>query len=569
MASSISQRRAPAGVRREERRLRYGAPLVLALVVLVWFGFLEVRGLYFPDEGRYAEIPREMVATGDWVTPRLNGLPYFEKPPLQYWTTAATFVVAGADEWTTRLWPAFAAFATVIAVLFTARRLLSVRAGWMVAAVMGSCWGYFLGSQFVTLDMTLTAFMTCALCAFLVAQDARTGARARRGFMLLAWALCALGVLTKGIVGIALPALAVGVYVAVSRDLALLRRLHVGAGMVLLLAIASPWFILVESRNPGFAEFFFVHEHLQRYLQPAHHRPGPWWYFIPVSMVFLMPWLPAMIAAVWHDRRRRRPAAPAFDAQRFAWCSAAAIVLFFSLSSSKLPAYIMPAIGAVAFACAMPLARRFDASLRHAARTLVVAGLIIGAAALPAMHYVKVAMVREDLASGTPWVMAGVLVLIGGGMLAFRMQKRGLRLRALAVVALSSLIASQSAALLAGHIDEYFSAERLIERLAGEEKRRPFRPDVPFYSVDMFDHTVPFYLGRTVTIVREEGELAWGIANAPVNYIATMEAFEERWRADAEAYAIMANATYDVLQGQGLPMRVADRDGRRVIVSRR
>src|SRR5262249_42724617 len=155
-------------------------------------------------------------------------------------------------------------------VLFTARRLYSARAGWMAAAVMGSCWGYFVGSQFVTLDMTLTAFMTGALCAFLVAQDVRTDARSCRRFMVLAWAMCALGVLTKGIVGIALPVLSLALYVATTRDFAVLRRLHVVVGGLVFLAIAAPWFILVESRNPGFAEFFFIREHLMRYTQPVH-----------------------------------------------------------------------------------------------------------------------------------------------------------------------------------------------------------------------------------------------------------------------------------------------------------
>ena len=123
--------------------------------------------------------------------------------------------------------------------------------------------------------------------------------------------------------------------------------------------------------------------------------------------------------------------------------------------------------------------------------------------------------------------------------------------------------------MLAAHIDEYFSSERLIERLTDDERHRAFRPDLQFYSVDMFDHTVPFYLGRTVTLVREQGEIAWGIANAPRNYIARIEEFEERWRADSDAYAIMMDSTYDELRQTGLPMRLVDRDGRRVIVSRR
>lgn len=571
MAAATTQRRAIGGVRREGRRVRYGALLVFAAIGVLWLGFLEVRGLYFPDEGRYAEIPREMLATGDWVTPRLNGIQYFEKPPLQYWMTAATFAVAGEDEWTARLWPALAGLLAAVAVLLTARRLLSRRAGWMAGAVLGSCWGFFLGTQFVTLDMSLTAFMTGALCAFMVAQDARTDARGRRRFMLLAWALCALAMLTKGIVGVALPVMAAGVYMVVARDFGLLRRLHIALGAAVFLAIAAPWFVLAEARNPGFADFFFIHEHLMRYIQPVHRRVGPWWYFIPIGIAFLLPWFPAIVPAMWHAWRRQRPAASArsFDAPRFAWCFAGVIFVFFSLSSSKLPAYIMPAIPAVAFAAAGPLARRFDASLVHTARTLIVAGIVIGAGAWPAAHFIKVPMVREDMVTGTPWIAGIVIALVAGGVVALLLRKRGRRLPALAAATLSSLIACQSGAMLAAHVDEYFSSERLIERLTADRAHRPFRPDVPFYSVDTFDHTVPFYLGRTVTLVREQGELAWGIANAPRNYIAEMGEFERRWRDDPEAYAIMAQGTYDELRAKDLPMRVVDQDGRRVIVSRR
>ena len=312
---------------------------------------------------------------------------------------------------------------------------------------MGSCWGYFLGTQFVTLDMTLTAFMTGAMCAFLVAQDARTDARSRRRFMLLAWVLCALGVLTKGD---HCRRIADTCGRGLRRRHARLRRCCEGCtsapARCCSLAIAAPWFVLVELRNPGFADFFFIHEHLLRYVQPVHRRTGPWWYFIPVSIVFLMPWLPALIAAMWHERpvRAMRSLLAYSTPQRFAWCYAAAIFVFFSLSSSKLPAYIMPAIGAVALGAAMPLARRFDAS--SASRRAHARGR--GSPhreprVVPAARFIKVPMVREDFVTGTPWIMVGVIALVAGGLPALRFQKRGFRLRALAAIVLSSLIACQ------------------------------------------------------------------------------------------------------------------------------
>lgn len=560
---------APGSRRRWPRGIVLAALLWSAIAVL-WFGFIELRGLYFPDEGRYAEIPREMLATGDWVTPRLNGFPYFEKPPLQYWATAAVFAAADADEWSTRLFPALLGFAAVLAVLATARRLYSRRAGWMAAAVMASCLGYFLATQFVTLDMSLTAFLTAALCAFLLAQDARTTADGRRRWMLAAWALCALAVLTKGVVGVVLPALAVGVYVAVRRDATLLRRLHVGAGLALFLLIAAPWFVLAEARNPGFAEFFFVHEHWQRFTQPVHRRTGPWWYFVPIAIGFLMPWLPAIVAAVARRGNSGRPRAPgAFDARTFCWCSAAAIFLFFSASSSKLPAYILPAMGAVALAAAPALASRWRASVAVTAWALVGGGVVLAVAALPAAGLITVPAVREAYSASVAWVLGGALLLALGGLAAFRLLRRGRRLAALATVVVAGMAAAQAVALIAHDADAYYSGERLLERVTGAENTRPFRPDVPFYSVDMFDHTVPFYLNRTVTLVHEQGELAWGIAAAPANFIADIEAFERRWRADADAYAIMSRDTYAKLAGTGLPMRFLDADGRRVVVARR
>ncbi len=188
---------------------------------------------------------------------------------------------------------------------------------------------------------------------------------------------------------------------------------------------------------------------------------------------------------------------------------------------------------------------------------------------IPAAEFVKVPMVRDEIVSGRPWIFAGAALFIAGGLATIWLLRQGMRMRALAVVAVTSMAGCQLGAMLAAHADAYFSSERLIERVTGGEGVRPFRPDLPFYSVDTFDHTVPFYLGRTVTIVREQGELAWGLGRAPANYIAQISDFETRWRGDDDAYAIMDQGTYKWLRGLGWPMRLVDTDGRRVIVRRR
>ncbi|MEP7329688.1 MAG: glycosyltransferase family 39 protein [Betaproteobacteria bacterium] len=551
------------------RSHRTAAGMVLLVVIgVLWFGFLGLRALYFPDEGRYAEIPREMVASGDWITPRLNTFPYFEKPPLQYWITAAAFAIFGEHDWTARLWPAISGLAAVLGVLLTGRRLYSRRAGWLAAAIMASSVGYFVATQFLTLDMGLAALLIGAMCAFAVAQDARATATQTRQWMLVAWALAALAVMSKGLIGVVLPILAVGVYVVASRSVGVLRRLHPVAGLAIMLAITVPWFVVMELRNPGFSDFFFIHEHLQRFTQPEHRRPGPWWYFLPIGAMAMMPWLPAMVTSMRRPRATllARPDGE-FNATLFFWCWTGAILVFFSVSASKLPAYILPAMGAVVLAVAVPLARQLRTTLRITAATAMVSGALIALTVFPATSLIKVPQVAEDFREHVGWLVGAGVVYALTGIAAWGLVARRRVLAALAVLVVGGMLTSQVALVMAHAIDEYFSAERLMARVTAGV--RPYAPTVPFYSVDMFDHTVPFLLGRTVILVKEQSELSYGIAAAPDNYIPTVDAFIARWRQDKDAFAVMPPNIYEWLLGAGIPMRLVDGDGRRVVVSRR
>jgi 4-amino-4-deoxy-L-arabinose transferase-like glycosyltransferase len=211
-----------------------------------WFGSLEHRGLFIPDEGRYAEIPREMLATGDWITPRLNDLKYFEKPPLQYWLTAASFALFGEDEWTARLAPATLGFFALLVTGYAGLRLWGPVTGVLAALILGSSWGYFLGGQYLTLDITLTACLTIALCALMLAQDEQAvpEPRARSAWMRVAWACAALAVLSKGLIGIVLPAIALAAYRA-TRGSGAFKSFEVARGGLLFFALVVLWFLVV------------------------------------------------------------------------------------------------------------------------------------------------------------------------------------------------------------------------------------------------------------------------------------------------------------------------------------
>ena len=216
--------------------------LIVAAAV-IWFSNLEYRTLVKPDEGRYAEIPREMVKSGDWTTPRLNELKYFEKPPLQYWATAVAYTVFGEHQWTSRLWAGLTGFAGILLVWFAGLRLFGREAADYAAMLLGSSLLYVLIGHINTLDMGVTFFITLGIFALLLGQS-ETDEKKRRNWMLLAWAGMALAVLSKGLMGLILPGTAVLIYCVLQRDLTVLKRMHWLPGLTiffLLSRLGSIW----------------------------------------------------------------------------------------------------------------------------------------------------------------------------------------------------------------------------------------------------------------------------------------------------------------------------------------
>jgi len=326
-----------------------------------------------------------------------------------------------------------------------------------------------------------------------------------------------------------------------------------------------PWFILVQQRNPEFFHFFFIREHFERFLLPNHHRPGPWWYFVPVLLIGLWPWTPSIPAAL--ARAWRAPAQPGFKLDRFLVIWAGVVVVFFSASHSKLPGYVLPAVPAILLLFARHYPYLSERLRRAPAVACIASGLVLTilAAALPALS--ALLSWTEFNAEYSIWLLAGGLTLSAAGFAALQLLRRSRQEASLAVVGLGSLLAVQIALSGTHVLDEHYSSERLVEAVAGEKKQFPREP--PFYSVASFDQSVPFYLGRPVTLVGSKDELAPGIAAEPGKYVASIEEFLGRWDGHGEAFAIMTPRLYEKLRQQGLPGRVLARDTRRIIVARR
>jgi 4-amino-4-deoxy-L-arabinose transferase-like glycosyltransferase len=552
-----------------------GSPLVKRLVCTAvflfvagaWFGSLELRGLFVPDEGRYAEIPREMLASGDWVTPRLTDLKYFEKPPFQYWLTALSFQLFGVDEWTARLPAALAGFLAMLMIGYTGYRLWNARTGLLAATVLAGSWAYFLAAQYLTLDMMLTSCLTSSLCCFLLAQKESSPSRAK-AWMSGAWAAAALAVLSKGLVSVVLPGITLLMYVLIRRNGAILRRINFVFGVALFGLITMPWFVAVQLRNPEFFHFFFIHEHIERFSAAGHHRPGAWWYYIPIIVVGLLPWTPAIIKETLNSRKGDRNSTSGFSPELFCALWAIAVVLFFSASQSKLPAYILPALPAIALLFAERIHTRGGRSLNWSAWGTALIGFALIGLIASLSHFKQFAQLGEEAAAQIPWLYGAAITLVITGFSALWALRIPNKLPGMGLMLAGTLCSWNLVFGYMHALDANFSSERLIESLTKE--RRPFQSGVPFYSVGQFDPSVPFYLGRTLTLVESRGELGPGIDAEPSKAIPNVEKFESIWLAEkAQAYAIMRPDLASLLRQRNLPMVEIVSDGRLMIVSRR
>ncbi|HEY5995914.1 MAG TPA: phospholipid carrier-dependent glycosyltransferase, partial [Candidatus Deferrimicrobiaceae bacterium] len=317
------------------------ATLVLFFVslALLYFSALGTMPLMEPDEGRYAEIPREMLATGDFVTPRLNGVVYIEKPPLYYWGCAASQAVFGQNEFGARFFGAAVALLGVMLTWWMGNVLAGPRTGVCSAAVLAtSLYHYSIGRLNAT-DMTLGVMLVLAIFP---AYLHLSGKRASRGWLYLGFAGAALAFLAKGLIGMVFPAAILVLWALFAKRPKSILKLFSPVGIGIFLAIALPWVLLVQKANPDFFHFFFIREHFQRFTtEQVHHRGAPFWFFLPIVAAGLLPW-PLFAAPVLRAMRTRASRFLEDDDRIFLLTWVLFVLGFFSISSSKLATYMTP-----------------------------------------------------------------------------------------------------------------------------------------------------------------------------------------------------------------------------------
>ncbi|MEN6549306.1 MAG: phospholipid carrier-dependent glycosyltransferase [Armatimonadia bacterium] len=314
--------------------------IACAAVILLAFTGLNYQ-LADPDEGRYSEIPREMIERGDWITPTLNYAPYFEKPPLAYWLTAASLTVFGEHEWAVRLIPALFALLGLLVVYRLSRQTVGAGAARWAPVLLFTSPLYFVMAR---LPLTDTVFAVCLAATMAAWWEWERSEGRSRWLGLATGVLLGLAILSKGPVAVVLFVGSVGIYMLAARRLTWQR---VGGGVYAVLigcAVATPWFLAVQAYNPGFANYFFIVQNFNRFSgQNFSEHAKPVWYFLPMAVLGMGVWAALWPGVIWRVPGAWRRSVPE---QRQGWLYLAAWaafpLFFFSLSSCKLVTYILP-----------------------------------------------------------------------------------------------------------------------------------------------------------------------------------------------------------------------------------
>lgn len=496
----------------------------------LFFIFLGVRPLFVPDEGRYAEIAREMVARGDYVTPYLNGIKYFEKPILFYWLESAAIQLGGLNLWSIRSVNALLALLGCLLTYCTARTLYNRTVGLFAAFILGTSTLYFVMAHMISLDLPVTIFLTITLYAFLLGVQ-HPPSRTRRFYLWGASVAAACAVLTKGLIGIVFPFLIVITWIAFLGEWRLLLNLYLPSCAAIFFLIAAPWHLWVGYRNPEFFYFYFIKQHFLRYtsMKIGHYQPA--WFFLPTLVIGFFPWIvfvPQALLKSWRERRTNQ-----LDLFFLIW--ALLIFVFFSFSKSKLIPYILPVFPPLAILTA-----------RYLQQALFIRGMKIGLICLTILATIIAVTLYlfprhaalPNPASATLYLSLAASVLMAGVLAACFYSYRSIYKGVTILIATAWIFN-----LLLLHSIPAIET-RTIKPLA-DQLSLMLTPEDEVVTYNQYFQDLPFYLQRRITILNWKNELRFGMQHQDTQlWMIGYDVFWQRWNSEKRLFAIMGKKEY-------------------------
>ena len=514
--------------------------LLVAALALSWS--LGGHRLLDPDEGRNAEVAREMVQSGDFVVPRLDGLPYLDKPVLYFAAAAVSMEALGPTEAAARLPALLFTLASVALVVWWARRRWGADAGWIAGIALATMPLVLAFARETIFDSTLAFFLTLAVLSF---ADERP---------VLAWAAIGLGGLTKGPVAIAVPLLAVVPYALLTGRS--LGRIFAWRGLLVFLVIVLPWFLAVTLRHPEFPDYAFVRETFQRVTTRGFHRTAPFWYYLPIVLVGAFPWIVPALAGLgkWRWLWSSRQVNPVAQEAVLLLCWMVFPLAFFSLNQSKLPHYVLPLLPAIALAVGRTLSRR---GIALGARAYVPAAVLLGLGliTLTVWFPAPISLTPAEKAALPAAALVLGLVLVASGLvvaLAVRRDAPSLGAAAYAAVVIALPLAGGT---LLRAVGEDRSSAAVTDAVAAALSRSTAAgAPAQVLGVSAYIPSLPFYLRRTIPVATTAGR------ELTSTYIAD---YADRFRTVPGSPLLAADAWRDLLSRCPLPTVFITRSGDR------
>jgi 4-amino-4-deoxy-L-arabinose transferase-like glycosyltransferase len=455
-------------------RTRTDSLLLAGFCAFLFLYGLGQFGLVGADEPRYAQVAHEMLERHDWITPRLGGQPWLEKPPLYYWQAMLAYSIFGVSDWAARLPSVFDATLLVLAVYFFLRRF---RPGFELdgALIAASSAEIVVFARVASMDMALAASFVLGMLGWWAWRDS-----GKKMYLAVFYGFMALGMLAKGPVAPFLAAFVIVLYAAAVRELRLVPKTLWLPGVLLFSAIALPWYVAVEMRNPEFFHEFIVEHNLARFSENLYHHSEPFWFYLPITALALVPWTVFVIAAfvqsvrLWWAKPRQVDAADVNSEKQlgiFACCWLVVPVVFFTISRSKLPGYILPAIPAGALLLVGYLRQQLEQREAEPPATwLVVLHALVAAAPMVPALLSAYLITEHRLPGGQALAVAlAVAFLLCGGIALTLVRKTGLRMLRFVSVIPVLLIVGIVLRLGSVDLDHGFSARPLAREIASME----------------------------------------------------------------------------------------------------
>jgi 4-amino-4-deoxy-L-arabinose transferase-like glycosyltransferase len=517
-------------------RARTDSLLLAGFCAFLFFYGLNQVGLIGADEPRYAQVAREMLERHDWITPVLSGQPWLEKPPLYYWQAMMAYAIFGVSDWVARLPSALDATFLVLAVYFFLRRF---RRGFELdgALITASSAGIIGYARAASMDMALAAAFTVGMLGWWAWREG-----GKKSYLLIFYGFMALGMLAKGPVAPFLSAVVIVLYAASIREFRIVLKTLWLPGILLFCAIALPWYFAVQMRNPVFFREFILEHNLERFSKNLYHHTEPFWYYLPVTALALVPWTVFVIAAFvrpvrsWWAKRVLVGGGDDLENQFgvFACCWLVVPVVFFSISQSKLPGYILPAVPAGGLLLADYLRRHLEQGEAKAGRALAVLHALLAAAPIVPALLIAYLVTQHRLPGGQPMLVALTIAFILCAGIALTLVRRtGLHM--LRFVTLIPVLLTLGAVLGLGSValDQTLSARPLALEIGAMEThplplavhhiRRELEYGLTFYRNRLtFNYdwgSVPQQEHLLVAPENSQGEIAKLVAGRRVSYL--------------------------------------------------